>query len=266
MFQRHRVAGYCGGRVSEDKPVAILPEAGPPTRRPPTPPPDFDAGIDPDLNERDFQTTLVADEPGAEVQLAISALTGRIVVAWIGTGGGSGATIRYAISDDKGTTFTAAKTVGDSVGDPIVAALEDGSFLVGGLRADCTGGPDQCSNGEVFLGRIAPGATNIALLPSIFEPPNNAFVDHPWMSVHGGDVSIIGAAFPLVSGAYQSGMTAWKSSDKGQSWARSEIVTATANAQIGVPRFCGGDGNRLDNAADLALRQQWCGGCSASRF
>jgi hypothetical protein len=238
----------CGGSVADEPTGLVAPDAGPPSPPPKThpKPPDDDASVDaPDLDERDFKTTLVADEPGAEVQLAVSALTRRIVVAWIGMGGKTGATIRAAISDDQGATFGPAQTVGETVGDPFVAALEDGSFLVGGLRADCSAGADKCANGEIFLGRIAVGTTGISMLPSIHEPPNNAFVDHAWMSVHGGDVSIIGAAFPLVGGAYQSGMTAWKSTDKGQTWTRSEIVAPSAGVQIGVPRFCAGDGNRL---------------------
>lgn len=254
LFGRHSLAfvflgaavpgaiAACGGSVRDDAPPAPTlavdagahprPDAAPPDAGPPPPPP------------TDFDTTIVADEPGAEVQLAVSAKTGRIVVAWIGFASAQKAEIRWSLSDDGGRTWSAARSIGETVGDPVVAALDDGSFLLGGLRADCPS-IDQCQNGEIFLARLPAGATTTGPLPSIFEGTDKAFIDHPWASVHGGDVSIIGGVFPIVNGTYQTGMSAWRSTDHGATWARSEIVTANAAAQIGIPRFCAGDGAHL---------------------
>src|SRR5205807_2503835 len=109
-----------------------------------------------------------------------------------------------------GTTFTKAATVGTTVGDPVVGALDDGSFLVGGLRANCPT-IDTCTDGELFLSRIPSASTNVQVMPSLREP-TNAFIDHPWIAVHGQDVSLIGAVFPQDDGgAYQYGMTVWRS-------------------------------------------------------
>jgi hypothetical protein len=234
----------CGGGVRDDdtpKPTLGADAAPPPHPKPPPEP--VDSG--PTTLPSDFDTTEVADEAGGEVQLGVSPATGRIVVAWIGLGNPGRAEIRYAFSDDGGATWSPAASVGETVGDPVVAPLDDGTFLLGGLRANCTGGIDVCTDGELFLSKLAAKGSSLTPLPSVREPPSNAFIDHPWASVHGSDVSLIGAVFPLVSGNYQSGMTAWRSTDHGETWTRSEIVTASASAQIGIPRFCAGDGNRL---------------------
>jgi hypothetical protein len=173
------------------------------------------------------------------VQIAVSS-TGRIAVAWIGSDLNDTA-IRVALSDDGGATWSAAQSVGRTVGDPILGALDDGSFLVGGLRADCTGNL-QCDNGEIFLARIAAGGTAITALPSIFEV-GNLFIDHPWMSVNGSAVSIIGAAFSADD--TQSAVTVWRSTDHGGTWERSEVAPLSAANTLGVPRFCSGAGTRL---------------------
>jgi hypothetical protein len=242
------VAVACGGKIGDgssggvtasadagaDKKVIPLPPPDPP----PIDPFDADVGVD------GVESVIVASEFGSEVQMAVSK-TGRIVVDWIGIGiGAAGAAIRYSISDDGGKTWTSARTVGESVGDPVVGALDDGTFILGGLRADCPT-IDTCQNGELFLSRLGVGETNTIPMPSLREPPNNAFIDHPWMIVHGEDVSLIGAVFPQDdAGAYQYGMTVWRSANGGDTFDRTEVVTATAANQVGVPRFCGGDGVR----------------------
>ncbi len=253
-------AAACGGGVASE--TTPLPDAGPTKRKPPPPAPTTDPPPDPppDTNPGGVPSSIVADEFGAEVQLAVSS-TGRIVVAWIGIGGGSDASIRYAITDNVGATFTKAATVGTTVGDPVVGALDDGSFLVGGLRADCPT-VDTCTNGELFLSRIAAAATNVEVLPSLREP-TKAFIDHPWMAVHGQDVSLVGAVFPSNdAGAYQYGMTVWRSSDRGATFTRTELVAAEGTNQIGIPRFCGGDGTRTwahfyDGTAATYGRLRW---------
>jgi hypothetical protein len=234
------VAAACGGSVSNEAPVV---DAGPDRKATPPPPPPPPEEPDADITVDGVDSVIVAEEFGAEVQMAV-AKSGRIVVTWIGIGvGAGGAAIRYAISDDGGKTWTEAKTVGDTVGDPVVGALDDDSFLMGGLRADCPS-IDQCTNGELFLSRLPAGASIPQIIPSLREP-TNAFIDHPWMITHGQDVSLIGAVFPLTdAGAYQYGMTVWRSSNGGGAFDRTEVVVASETNEIGVPRFCGGDGIR----------------------
>ncbi len=248
-------ASACGGSVATD---TAPPDAGtvknaPPPAPPPVAPPDADVPTGP------VSSSIVADEFGAEVQVAVSK-SGRIVVAWIGLANGDAA-IRYAITDDDGATFTPAKSVGRTVGDPVVGALDDGSFLLGGLRADCPT-VDTCTNGELFLARLPAGAADVTAIPSLREP-TNAFIDHPWMITHGADVSLIGAVFPMQDGgAYQYGMTVWRSPDRGGTFDRTEVVPATDANQIGIPRFCGGDGTRTwahfyDGTAATYGRLRW---------
>lgn len=234
-------AAACGGAVDQQGPSV---DAGPdrrtippPVVQPPPPPeePDGDITVD------GVDSVIIASEFGAEVQMAV-AKSGRIVVAWIGIGGGN-AEIRYALSDDGGKTWTPAKTVGETVGDPVVGALDDDSFLLGGLRADCPS-IDTCQNGELFLSRLPAGAASTTAIPSIREP-TNAFIDHPWMVTHGQSVSLIGAVFPLTdAGTYQYGMTVWRSGDRGGTFDRTEVVAPTTGNEVGIPRFCGGDGVR----------------------
>jgi hypothetical protein len=251
----------CGGAVAQEG-TPPPPDAGMTKKAPPTPgqdtPPDTSDGS----SDSPVVSSIVADEFGAEVQLAVSQ-TGRIVVAWIGIGGAMPA-IRYAFSDDDGTTFSRAASVGSTVGDPVVGALDDGSFLLGGLRANCPT-IDTCTDGELFLSRLPAGATTLQVMPSLREP-SNAFIDHPWMSVHGEDVSLIGAVFPLQDGgAYQYGMTVWRSPDRGSSFERTELVVAQAVNEVGIPRFCGGDGTRTwahfyDGTASTFGRLRWTDG------
>ncbi|HEY8079099.1 MAG TPA: hypothetical protein VIF62_33435, partial [Labilithrix sp.] len=234
------ILAACGGGVVSQG--SDFTDAGP-KKAPPTltadPPPD----PPPDNNPGGIPSIVVADEFGSEVQLAVSS-SGRIVVAWIGISlASSDATIRYAVTDDVGATFTPAASVGSTVGDPVVGALDDGSFLLGGLRANCPS-IDTCTDGELFLSKMPAGATSVEMIPSLREP-TNAFIDHPWMSVHGQDVSLIGAVFPQDdAGMYDTGMTVWRSGDRGGTFQRTELVVADSANQMGIPRFCGGDGTR----------------------
>ena len=225
----------CSGGVESAPPPAPTTASTeqPPPSKPPAKP-DEPPVVDPDLEP----STLASTEWGAEVQMAISK-TGRILVSWIGLSSG-GASIDYAISSDGGKTFGdtyKVKATSPVLGDPVAAALDDGSFLVGGLEGTCTG-ISSCSEVSIFVSKIGPNTEEATVVTPAAEP-GNAFIDHPWMQVTDAGVFLIGVSDDTSTAK----LTVWRTTDSGTTWDARDLPLSAGQAAI--PRFCSGDRTRL---------------------
>jgi hypothetical protein len=156
--------------------------------------------------------------PGGETQMAVSG--NRLLTAWIGQQG-----ISYALSLDRGATFSYNAMIHEAgFGDPIAAAAPDGSLFVGGLGG-CTSG---CI-GRIVIARSAKDAMT-------FEPGVNVdsrwFVDHPWLTTAtDGRLTIIFNPRDVTTNPPSfrgSGMTAATSQD-GKVWEQNAIVPLMAD-------------------------------------
>lgn len=172
----------------------------------------------------------------AESHLAI-APSGRSVAVWMSLTA-AGLKNGFAISEDRGASWSPPQAmVEKTLGDPVLSARKDGTFFYGYLDGTC--GPSGCSNGHVYVARLAPGASTFTDPVDISPADPLEFYDKPWLMTAADDSLV--AIFNGRIGTYPDNVdtiVAARSTD-GTSWTRSYVVPKQPQGQIaGIPHAC----------------------------
>ena len=126
----------------------------------------------------------------AEVEVAADPAHQRVVVAWIAEANNH-AKIGVRISDDGGVSFGSAfdlPATGDPAdtnsdqSDPVVAVDPQGNFYISWVGFDRSGGNPNPTNMNIYVARIAAGATTATLTNVAPGESNAAFLDKPWIA------------------------------------------------------------------------------------
>ncbi len=160
--------------------------------------------------------------------MAISA-GGRIVIAYENYG------VSYVISDDGGRTFSKPQALEHTWSDPVLAALADGSFVLGG-----TGVYFEQSDQKLHLSRLGKGQTSVGQL-GVIDDREGGLV-HPW--VHAKNDGFTTVASYVTQGGY--GISSWRpQEDLVLSFPRTDIAPVSNPPITLFPHFCNGNGNRI---------------------
>lgn len=172
----------------------------------------------------------------SETHLVV-APTGRTLAIWMRIG--SAIKNGFALSEDRGATFgpPAILEAAHTLGDPIATAGLDGSFYYGYLDGAC--GAAGCSQGHVWVARMAPGDDTFGAPVDASPADPDEFYDKPWLMT-GSDGALI-LVTAARKGTYPSNvdrLIAARSAD-GQSWTYTDIVPPGPPGQVaGIPHAC----------------------------